>query len=340
MKAAIVGATGTVGQRFVSLLAAHPQFRVAELVASERSAGRTYGEACRWVLNEEMPANVRGMEVKLATDDIDADVVFSAAPAGTAGSIETDLAKRGFKVFSNAKDHRMDPRVPLLIPEVNPDHLALVEKQATDGFIVTDPNCSAAVLTMSLRPLMPFGIQDVVVTTLQALSGAGYPGVPSLDSVANVVPFISGEEAKIETEPPKMLGKLTSGSVTPARIRISATATRVPVEEGHSMSVALKLAKRPRPESLIEAWDGFTARPQKLKLPSAPRKPVVYRTEDDRPQPRKDWSRERGMGVSVGRLRRDPILTYKYFASGSNTVRGAAGCSVLNAELAKAEGYL
>ncbi|HVL87788.1 MAG TPA: aspartate-semialdehyde dehydrogenase [Candidatus Thermoplasmatota archaeon] len=340
-KVAILGATGAVGQRFLSLLDGHPTFRVAELVASDRSAGKRYADACRWVLNEEMPREAADLPVRQATDDLDADVVFSALPSGTAGPLESELAKRGYAVFSNAKDHRMDPDVPLLIPEVNPDHLALVETQPTDGFIVTDPNCSACVLTMTLAPLAPLGLRSLVVTTFQALSGAGYPGVPSLDSVANVVPFIGNEEPKIESEPQRMLGKLgPDGRVVAADLAISATATRVPVEEGHSMAVNLKLDRRVDASEIVAAWNGYRSRPQELSLPLAPRQPVVYRTEENRPQPRKDWPRERGMAVSVGRLRPDPILGWKYFASGSNTVRGAAGGSILNAELAIAEGYL
>lgn len=341
MKAAVIGATGAVGQRFLSLLAGHPTFQVSDLVASERSAGKAYGDAVSWVLDEPMPRGLADREVKLSTADLDADVVFSAIPSGAAGPIEADLARRGYKVFSNAKDHRMAPNVPLMVTEINPDHAAMVKAQGTDGFLVTNPNCTTIVLTMALKPLQDrFGITDVLAVSMQALSGAGYPGVPSLDSQANVVPHIGGEEEKVETETLKILGTLRNGAVQPAGIKVSATCTRVPVIEGHSLAVSVKLSRFANPEELVAAWEGWRAKPQQLRLPTAPQQPVHYHREANRPQPRRDWGLERGMAVSVGRLRRDPILQYKFFCTGSNTVRGAAGASILNAELFRAEGLL
>ena len=341
MKAAVIGATGAVGQRFLSLLQDHPTFKVSDLVASERSAGKRYGEAVTWVLDEPLPKGLADREVKRSGDDLDADVVFSAVPSGAAGPIESDLAKRGYKVFSNAKDHRMTANVPLMVTEINPDHAALVKTQGTDGFLVTNPNCTTIVLTMALKPLVDrFGITDVLAVSLQALSGAGYPGVPSLDIQGNVVPHIGGEEEKVETETLKILGALRNGAVQNAGMKVSATCTRVPVIEGHSLAVSVKLSRFANPEEVIAAWEEWRAKPQQLQLPMAPKQPVHYFREANRPQPRKDWGLERGMAISVGRLRKDPILGYKFFCSGSNTVRGAAGASILNAELFHAEGLL
>lgn len=340
-KAAVIGATGAVGQRFVSLLQGHPQFQLREVVASERSAGKTYGEACTWVLDEPMPAPAKDLEVKLSTADLDADVVFSAVPSGAAGPIETDLARRGYKVFSNARDHRMEPLVPLMIPEVNPEHAALVAKQGTDGFLVTNPNCTTIVLCMALKPLQDrFGLTDVLAVSMQALSGAGYPGVPSLDIQGNVVPFIGGEEEKVERETLKILGRLEGSAVLNAGLKVSATCTRVPVIEGHSIAVSVKASRFANPEEVIAAWEGWRGEPQRLGLHSAPQQPVHYFRQDNRPQPRKEWGLEKGMAVSVGRLRKDPILGYKFFCTGSNTIRGAAGASILNAELFAAKGLL
>ncbi len=331
---AVLGATGAVGQRFVSLLDDHPRFRVAEVVASKRSAGKRYGDAAHWILDDPMPEDVANLEVQLASEHLESPVCFSAVPGGKAGPIETDLAKRGHKVFSNARDHRMDEDVPLLIPEVNPDHMDLVDEQPHDGFIVTNPNCSSIVLTMTLKPLHDaFTLQRVHVTTWQAVSGAGYPGVASLDILGNVVPYIGGEEDKIETEPQRLLGTLDGGQVAHADLTLSATCTRVPVQEGHGMSVAIETEANPSPEEAAEVLGGFRGEPQELNLPTAPSVPVHVMDQADRPQPRRDWGIERGMAASAGRFRRDPILDLKYVATGSNTIRGAAGGSILNAEL-------
>ena len=342
LKVAVLGATGMVGQRFMTLLDGHPGFRVTELVASERSAGKTYGEAAHWVLHDPLPRWARDTVVKLPTDDLDVDLCFSAIPAKTAGPVETELAKKGHRVFTNARDHRWDADVPLLVPEVNPDHLALVRRQQHgDGFIVTNGNCSTIVLVMTLKPLADaFGIRRVNVTTFQAVSGAGYPGVPSIDIMGNVVPYIGGEEEKMEREPLKMLGALDATGVQPADLSVSATCVRVPVEEGHSEDVRVLLGRDATPEEVAEVMRAWRARPQHLKLPSAPEAPLLVADEANRPQPKKDWKSGRGMSVTVGRIRKDPHMTVKYFASGSNTVRGAAGSNVLGAELAMAEGYL
>lgn len=344
-KAAVLGATGAVGQKFVRLLADHPQFKLAEVVASERSGGKKYAEAVRWVEEVDIPKPARDLEVKFDTYDLDADVCFSAIPAGKAGPVEREFARRGYAVFSNARDLRMEPDVPLVIAEVNPDHLALVETQKaaskSDGFVVTNGNCTAIVLTLALKPLFDrFGLRQVNVTTLQALSGAGYPGVASLDIVENVVPHIGGEEEKVEREPRKFLGTLRDGAVEPAPFQIGATCTRVPVIEGHTEVVQVSLGKQAPVDEIKRTLREFRGEPQRRKLPSAPAQPIVVRDEEDRPQPRRDRGEGNFMSVVVGRVRPDPFFDVKFVCLGSNTVRGAAGGSLLNAELAGALGYL
>lgn len=338
VKVGILGATGMVGQRFASLLKDHPTFRVTELLGSERSAGKLYREAATWVLDDPMPDHVRDMRIRQAHEDIDCDLVFSAIPGGKAGPIETSLAGRGIHVFSNAKDHRWDADVPLLLPEVNADHLALVDRQRTPGKIVTNGNCSTIVMAMSLKPLHDvFHLKRAFVATYQAVSGAGYPGVPSLNILGNVVPHIGGEEDKVEREAKKFLGKLGPEGVHLADFGISATCVRVPVMEGHTVAVHAEFASKPTPEEAAEALRTFRGVPQKLKLPSAPEKPIHVRDEPDRPQPRKDVYTERGMSVTVGRLRPDTLFDLRWVVTGSNTIRGAAGSNVLGAELFVAE---
>ena len=337
-KVGILGATGMVGQRFLALLEGHPWFKVTELVASERSAGQAYGRAAPWVLDGDPPAWAAEKTVKLPTDDLDVDLVFSAMPAGKAGAIESDLAARGIHVFTNARDHRWDADVPLLLPEVNPDHLALVDRQKTPGKIVTNGNCSTITLVMSLAPLHEaFAAKRVFVTTYQALSGAGYPGVPSLAIHGNIVPYIGGEEEKMERETTKFLGRLTPTGVQVAEIGISATCVRVAVADGHTCAVHAEFERKPTPEDAARVLADWRSAPQKLKLPSAPQRPVHVRTEPDRPQPRKDAGAERGMAATVGRMRKDNVLDLRWVVCASNTIRGAAGSNVLGAELFVAE---
>lgn len=343
-KAAVLGATGAVGQKFIRLLERHPYFRLSEVYASERSAGRTYAEAVHWLEETDIPKEARDLEVKTDTFDLDADVLFSAVPAGKAGPVEREFARRGYPVFSNARDLRMEPDVPLVIAEVNPDHLALIDAQKkaarSDGFVVTNGNCTSIVLAMALKPLVDsFGVSQVSVVTMQALSGAGYPGVASLDIMENVVPHIGGEEEKVEREPRKFLGVLRNGAVEPAGFAISATCTRVSVLEGHTESISVKLQRRAGVEEVASALRSFRGKPQELRLPTAPARPIVVRSEPDRPQPRKDRAEGNHMSVVVGRIRPDPIFDFKFIALGSNTVRGAAGGSILNAELAAALKY-
>ncbi len=348
IKVGILGATGAVGQRFAQLLADHPWFETEVLTASDRSAGKTYAESCRWLLRGGMPDSLAN--VPLAPTEVDAipdDVrlLFSALPGGSAGAIEEELAMAGFGVCSNASAHRMDPDVPLLIPDVNPDHTALIRVQQTRrgwrGFIVTNPNCSATALVCALKPLHDaFGLEAVNVVTMQALSGAGYPGVASLDILDNVIPYISGEEEKIESEPRKLLGTLRGDSIELARFAVSAQANRVAVRNGHLEAVSVKLSRVASIDEVAAAFAGYRAEPQRLGLPSAPDPAIVLHSAADRPQPRLDRLAGNGMATSVGRLRPDPIFDYKFVVLGHNTIRGASGGALLNAELLRAQGYL
>ena len=332
IRVGVLGATGTVGQRFVELLADHPWFELAALTASDASAGRPYGEACRWLLSADMPSGVSDVPVQETAPGIECDLVFSALPGQLARSVEEDFAQAGYGVFSNASAHRRDPDVPLLIPEVNPDHLALIATQRTRrgwkrGFVVTNPNCSAVMLTVPLAPL-------------QGLSGAGYPGVPSLDALDNVIPFIDGEEEKLSFEPRRMLGTVNGGQVQLADFSISAHCNRVPAREGHLESVSVALARSATLEEVIQAWRDWQPLPQQLNLPTAPQPALVVRAEEERPQTRLDRDAGRGMAVSVGRLRPCEVLDIKFVTLGHNTIRGAAGASVLNAELMLAQGMI
>jgi aspartate-semialdehyde dehydrogenase len=340
LRVGILGATGAVGQRFVQLLERHPSFTVSALAASERSQGKPYREACTWRLPGEMPAAVRDLAVQSPEPPLDCDVVFSSLPADIARQVEGDFARAGYPVISNSSAFRMEDDVPLLIPEVNPEHLALVREKGGGGFIVTNPNCSTIMVALALAPLAPFGIEAVVVTTMQAISGAGYPGVASLDITDNVVPFIAQEEEKIERETRKILGRLENGRVTPAPFAVSAQCHRVNVVDGHLAAVRVKLARAAEPAELAQAMAGFSGAPQRLGLPSAPARPIVVRSEPDRPQPRLDRDAGGGMSISVGRIARDPVLGYRFVVLGHNTIRGAAGAAILNAELLVAEGRI
>ena len=344
IEAGVLGATGTVGQEFITQLADHPWFTVTWIGASERSAGKAYRDATPWRLPAARPDRIAEMTVDRVTPGRAPRLLFSGLDASVAGEVEAEFARAGHVVVSNARNHRMDPVVPLVIPEVNADHLALLTEQRASrgwsGCIVTNPNCSTIVLALALAPLRPFGLQQVIVSTLQALSGAGYPGVPSLDVVGNVIPVVRGEESKMETETQKILGRATGTGVEPHPVTVSAGTTRVPVINGHTELVTVSLDADPTVEEMIAAIRGFRGRPQELELPGAPPRPVLYLDEEDRPQPRLDADRDRGMAVCVGRLRPCPVLGYKFVAMGHNTVRGAAGAAVLNAALLKATGQL
>jgi aspartate-semialdehyde dehydrogenase len=339
----VLGATGMVGQQFVARLAAHPWFRVVWLAASERSEGKAYADAASWRLAVPMPDAVGGIPLEACAPGRGPRVVFSALDAAAADQLEAEFAAAGHIVLSNARSHRMDPLVPLLVPEINADHLALVPEQQRakrwTGAIVTNPNCAVAVLATALAPLRQFGLKTVQVTTLQAVSGAGYPGVPSLDILGNVIPYIGGgEEDKIERETVKILGAAGGRAIHPAVV--SAQVTRVPVVDGHSMTVSVALDQGPAADAVVDALRAFRGRPQAERLPSAPDPPVVVHAEPYRPQPRLDVGLGDGMTVSIGRVRPCPVASFKFFALGHNTVRGAAGGSILNAELMNVDGLL
>jgi aspartate-semialdehyde dehydrogenase len=344
LEVGILGATGMVGQQFVRLLAGHPWFKTAWLGASERSEGRTYREAMKWRLSSPPPSDVLGMNVDACTPGRAPRILFSALDAGAATEIEPAFAAAGHIVVSNARSYRMDADVPLVIPEVNSDHLNLIARQRRErgwtGAIVTNPNCSTVVLSIVLAALRRFGLSRVMVTTLQAVSGAGYPGVPSLDILGNVIPWISGEEEKMESETQKILGTFERDAVSPHPMVISATTTRVPVIDGHTESISIEFEQRPSLDDVRAVLDAFRGRPQELQLPSAPPAPIVCLDAPDRPQPRLDVERGDGMTISVGRIRPCSILGTKLLALGHNTVRGAAGAAILNAEMMVAEGML
>lgn len=340
----ILGATGMVGQQFIACLADHPWFTVDWLGASERSQGKAFRDAAAWRLAAPLDEAVAGKVVQQAVPGNAPKLVFSGLDSSVAGEIEAAFAAAGHIVVSNSRNYRMEATVPLLIPEVNADHLELLKIQSAatgwKGSIVTNPNCSTVVLAMALAPLRQFGLETALVTTLQAISGAGYPGVPSWDILGNIIPFIGGEEDKVETEPRKILGAVKGDRVEFHPVRLSATTTRVPVQNGHSMSISVGLAQKPTPEAVIDAWQSFRGRPQELSLPSAPPQPIVYRTEANRPQPILDVNRDNGMTVTVGRLRPCPLFDCKFVALGHNTIRGAAGAAILNAELMHTQGIL
>jgi aspartate-semialdehyde dehydrogenase len=341
----VLGATGAVGQRFVQLLAAHPWFEVTELVASDRSAGKPYREAARWKLPGGVPAGAAERVVTSLGKPLESKLLFSGLDSSVAGEAEEELAAGGHAVISNSRNHRHDPDVPLLVPEVNADHLGALEVQRRrtgGGYIVTNPNCVVVGLAMVLAPLhRAFGVESAAVATLQALSGAGYPGVPSFDLTDNVLPYIGGgEEEKIENEPLKILGGWDGKAFEPATVAISASVHRVGVVDGHTMALFLNLKKNASPEEAVAALGGFRGEPQERALPSAPRQPIHVLEAQDRPQPRLDRDREGGMAVSVGRVRDDRTFDLRLEALVHNTIRGAAGVAILNAELLHARGLL
>jgi len=338
---AILGATGSVGQRFVELLINHPWFEVAELAASDRSAGKKYCEATNWIMQTALPEKYANMIVKKCEPNLDSKIAFSGLDASVAGEIESEFAKNGYYIISNSRNHRFDEDVPLMIPEVNPDHLDLVKAQNYKGGIITNPNCSTIGMVMALKPLYDaFGIEAVNVVTMQAVSGGGYPGVPSLDIIDNVVPFIGGEENKMETEPLKILGKLSGNKIENAQFKISAQCNRVAVIDGHLETVQVNFKKKPSKDEIIKVWKEFKSLPQELDLPSAPKQPIIYFSEDKYPQPKLHRNIDKGMAAAVGRLRECPLFDYKFIVLSHNTIRGAAGGTILIAELMKAKGYL
>jgi len=345
----ILGATGAVGQKFIRLLQGHPWFEIKGLGASERSAGKTYAEAANWIEAVECPDYIKNMTVQACSPEFfeGVDFVFSGLDASVATEVEGAFAAAGISVISNAKNYRTEKYVPLLVPEVNPDHIESIKKQTYDvngkGFIVTNPNCVTVPLVMALKPLQEaYGINYVIVTSMQAVSGAGYPGVPSLDIMGNIVPFIGGEESKIASEPLKLLGELQEdGTIKWAEIPIQATAVRVPVLEGHLLSISIDLKRKPASaDEVIEVWNNWKNPLAELELPFAPEKPIVVTREDRYPQPRLHAYDENGMRTTIGRVRLTTITNLSFVALAHNTVRGAAGGAILNAELLVKKGYL
>jgi aspartate-semialdehyde dehydrogenase len=341
----ILGATGVVGQRFVQLLEHHPWFEVAWLAASDRSEGRLYGEAARWRMKTSLPSRIAEMRVSPATPDGAPKIIFAALDSSIAAELEPRFAEAGCAVVTNSSALRMQSDVPLVIPEVNPDHIKLIDTQPwrkkSGGFVVTNSNCSAMGLVLALAPLhRQLGIETIMAVTMQAVSGAGYPGVPSLDILGNVIPYIAKEEEKMEEETGKLLGTLDGSKIVQAPFTMSAQCNRVAVEDGHTESIAVKLTKKVSAEQIIRAWSEFRGAAQELNLPSAPKNPVQYLTAPDRPQPRFDVDAGNGMTTTVGRLRPCGVLDWKFTILSHNTIRGAAGAALLNAELLKVKGYL
>jgi aspartate-semialdehyde dehydrogenase len=346
LRVGILGATGMVGQRFIQMLEHHPQFEINALAASDRSQGKSFKEACTWRLAGDMPAFVKSMPVQRPEPPLDCDLVFSSLPGDIARESEGKFAAAGYPVISNSSAYRMDRDVPLLIPEVNHEHLALLEVQQKQagrqrGFIVTNPNCSTIMLALALAPLHArFGVVSAVATTMQALSGAGYPGVASLAISDNVLPFIEGEEEKIEQETLKILGTMNGEGIKHATMNVSAQCHRVNVSDGHLAAVRVKLNKLATKEEVSEAFASFTSLPQELGLHTAPERPIFVCVEPDRPQPRLDRDAGSGMSITIGRLQDDNVLDYRFVALSHNTIRGAAGAAILNAELLVASGFL
>ncbi|MFP4559435.1 MAG: aspartate-semialdehyde dehydrogenase [Archaeoglobaceae archaeon] len=334
LKVAVLGATGMVGQKFIQLLSGHPWFELESLAASERRVGKTYGEEVDWIVSSDVPQEAKDKEmVPLDPKKVDADIAFSALPSGVAREVEEEFAKEGFIVASNASSFRMGKDIPLIIPEVNPDHLGLIDVQKRnrdwDGFIVTNPNCTTIVFVITLKPLLGLGLQDVTMASMQALSGAGYPGVPSLGITDNVLPYIKGEEEKVETEPLKLLGRFNGSEIDFAPLNVSVSCHRVPVIDGHLEALWTCFDREVTVDDVVQAFESL----KPLDLPTSPEKVIKVRYEPDRPQPRLDRDEGKGMSITVGRIRKDKDRTIKYMAMGHNTVRGAAGASILNAEL-------
>lgn len=345
VKVAVLGATGSVGQRFIQILEGHPYFEVSHLCASESSAGRPYGEVMqnRWKISSDIPEYAKKIMVTTPDPSSMKDVflAFSGLDSSVAGEIEKSYANAGIHIVSNAKNHRYEPDIPILSAEVNPEHLDVLKFQKTPGKIITNSNCTIMGVTLTLKPLLQnFGIESLFLFSMQAISGAGYPGVPSMDILGNVVPFISGEEEKAELEPKKCLGTVVDGKIQLADFSISAHCNRVPVLDGHTVCISVKLKKKATEADILNAWKNFAGEPQKRKLPSAPDPVILYRDEPDRPQPRLDLETGNGMTAVVGRLRPDPLMDFKYVVFSHNTVRGAAGAAVLNAELLMDSGVL
>ncbi|MBS1789418.1 MAG: aspartate-semialdehyde dehydrogenase [Acidobacteria bacterium] len=347
----ILGATGTVGQRLIHMLRNHPYFEVTAVAASDRSEGKRFADACNWKLPFEMPEAVKNLtlypsKVEAGRPRIDCDIIIASLPGDIALESEGSFAAAGIPVISNSSAFRMHEDVPLVVPEINPHHLDIIPQQKKNrgydkGYLVTNPNCTTIGLVMALAPLQQrFGLEAVMMTSMQAISGAGYPGVASMDIIDNVMPHSSEEEEKVESEPQKIMGRFTGSTLEAASFKVSAQCNRVPVQDGHYESVRVKLGRSANVEDLKEAFESFTGLPQELKLPTAPARPVIVRSEKDRPQPRLDRDAENGMATVIGRISKDTIFDFKFTLISHNTIRGAAGAALLNAELLVAKGLL
>ena len=337
---AVLGATGTVGQKLIALLAHHPWFRVREVVASERSAGHRYGDVAVWRETSALPSSVADLKIRTDSDDLNSPILFCGLDSAVAGAVEAEYAKRGHTVISNAQNHRMDSDVPLIVPEVNIDHMALCKNQKWAGHIITNPNCVAIPLTLALASLhREVGVTQISVVSLQAISGAGYPGVASLDIVGNIIPEIVGEEEKVEQEPQKIFGSLGDGKINNAQIAISAQCLRVPVRDGHTLALSVQCRRRVSPAEVSELIGNFHSALVDLELPTAPKQPVVLRMESNRPQVARDVDAHGGMAITVGRVRSCPMHDARMVVLGHNTVRGAAGAAIVNGEAYCALGY-
>jgi len=342
---AVLGATGAVGQRFIQLLENHPWFYVAEVIGSSRSAGQPYGEITNWVLDGSVPDSVANLTVKPLDGEFESSLLFSALPKEAAETREIELAEQGHVVCTNASSNRMVEDFPLLLPEANADHIQLIDVQREKrgwktGAVVANSNCTAMPVVMALAPLRKFGVTKMLIVSAQAISGAGYPGVASLDILDNMIPYVSGDEQKLETETLRMLGAYSNDHVDWLKSAVSASCNRVPVVDGHLVNVSIELSEKPGLDEIIDTWKNFTAPDVVANLPSAPEHPLYYLPQIDRPQTRRDRNAGNGMSTSIGRLRECPILGYKFVALSHNTIRGAAGCSILNAELLAVKGYL
>lgn len=338
---AVLGATGSVGQRFIELLANHPWFSIRAIAASEKSVGKRYVNAVNWLSSTPIPKHVAQMVVQPCLPNVDCPLIFSAMDSSVAGEIEADFAREGYMVVTNARNHRMEADVPLLVPEINPEHLQVLNQAGRyKGKIVANPNCSTIGLVLALKPLDRFGIEQVHVVTMQAVSGAGYPGVASLDMIDNLIPYISGEEEKMESESLKILGLYDGNQFISHPLKISAQCNRVPVSDGHTECVSIKFKQKPTRDEIIEAWRSFTSEAQALQLPSAPIQPLHYFEEKNCPQPKMHRNLDKGMAVSIGRLRPCPLFDFKFTLLSHNTIRGAAGGAILNGEILLKKGFI
>jgi len=334
IEVAILGATGIVGQRFVSLLSKHPFFKIKELCASENKKGKLYGDIVDWLIDEELDEEIKNIKLKSIQDKIESKIVFSALPKEVSYEIEEELSKKGYYVFSNSSSHRYDKYVPILVPEVNLEHVESIKFQNKTGFIVTNPNCTTTGIVIPLKPIKEnFGIRKVLSISMQAISGAGINGLPSMKILNNVIPYIENEEEKIEIELRKILGEFSKDGFKPGDFDVEARCNRIPIRDGHMIVNFVETNEKVDLDYLIKIFDEFESEPQKLNLPTSPKKPIRVLLENDRPQPTVDLNVDKGMAISIGRIKKSSFFSFTFTSLVHNTIRGAAGGSVLNAEI-------